>query len=300
MGCKPVEKPKQKSKPKHRKGLWSPEEDERLRNYVLQHGHGCWSSVPINSGLKRNGKSCRLRWINYLRPGLKRGMFTPQEEEAILNLHRALGNKWAQIAMHLPGRTDNEIKNFWHSYLKKRLPKPEQMETRFTIRDSENNINSESPPKSITTSMSSFESLEYGEGSSTPSNQSVLQSNELGQKSSLPKLLFAEWLNIPDQNNLSSVEAEHLNPFYSTHAFGFQDSCFELGGFMPELATYNEGSSSSGSIGSELFHGTDEDMLHSQLKFEDQTTGNIGLAELLSEEELCSSEFFMLGSQVSI
>ncbi|KAJ6672067.1 MYB DOMAIN PROTEIN 55 [Salix viminalis] len=50
MGCKSSDKPRQKQKLKHRKGLWSPEEDQRLRNHVLKHGHGCWSSVPINAG----------------------------------------------------------------------------------------------------------------------------------------------------------------------------------------------------------------------------------------------------------
>ncbi|KAL3537418.1 hypothetical protein ACH5RR_000784 [Cinchona calisaya] len=106
---------------KLRKGLWSPEEDEKLMNYMLRNGQGCWSDIARNAGLERCGKSCRLRWINYLRPDLKRGAFSPQEEELIVHLHSILGNRWSQIAARLPGRTDNEIKNFWNSTIKKRL-----------------------------------------------------------------------------------------------------------------------------------------------------------------------------------
>jgi len=108
-------------KQKLRKGLWSPEEDEKLMNHITKHGHGCWSTVPKLAGLQRCGKSCRLRWINYLRPDLKRGAFSQEEEDLIIELHAVLGNRWSQIATRLPGRTDNEIKNLWNSSIKKKL-----------------------------------------------------------------------------------------------------------------------------------------------------------------------------------
>ncbi|XP_058073628.1 transcription factor MYB83-like [Magnolia sinica] len=125
-----MKKPDQPAKQNHndnshikklRKGLWSPEEDDKLMNYMLRNGQGCWSDVARNAGLQRCGKSCRLRWINYLRPDLKRGAFSSHEQDLIIHLHSILGNRWSQIAARLPGRTDNEIKNFWNSTIKKRL-----------------------------------------------------------------------------------------------------------------------------------------------------------------------------------
>ncbi|XP_073140196.1 transcription factor MYB16-like [Henckelia pumila] len=106
-----------------KKGPWIPEEDQKLLAYIQEHGHGSWRALPAKAGLERCGKSCRLRWTNYLRPDIKRGKFTLQEEQTIIQLHALLGNRWSAIATHLAKRTDNEIKNYWNTHLKKRLAK---------------------------------------------------------------------------------------------------------------------------------------------------------------------------------
>nr|QST87255.1 transcription factor MYB6 [Abelmoschus esculentus] len=103
------------------KGAWTKEEDQRLLEYIRIHGEGCWRSLPKAAGLLRCGKSCRLRWINYLRPDVKRGNFTEEEDQLIIKLHSLLGNKWSLIAARLPGRTDNEIKNYWNTHIKRKL-----------------------------------------------------------------------------------------------------------------------------------------------------------------------------------
>ncbi|CAI0434925.1 unnamed protein product [Linum tenue] len=108
------------------KGAWTKEEDDRLVAYIKAHGEGCWRSLPKAAGLLRCGKSCRLRWINYLRPDLKRGNFSDDEDELIIKLHSLLGNKsvsfrWSLIAGRLPGRTDNEIKNYWNTHIRRKL-----------------------------------------------------------------------------------------------------------------------------------------------------------------------------------
>ncbi|VVA97506.1 unnamed protein product [Arabis nemorensis] len=104
-----------------KRGPWTVEEDEILVSFIKKEGEGRWRSLPKRAGLLRCGKSCRLRWMNYLRPSVKRGGITSDEEDLILRLHRLLGNRWSLIAGRIPGRTDNEIKNYWNTHLRKKL-----------------------------------------------------------------------------------------------------------------------------------------------------------------------------------
>ncbi|WCJ27648.1 myb domain protein 60 [Euphorbia peplus] len=143
-----------------KKGPWTPEEDIILVSYIQEHGPGNWRSVPTNTGLLRCSKSCRLRWTNYLRPGIKRGNFTPHEEGMIIHLQALLGNKWAAIASYLPQRTDNDIKNYWNTHLKKKLKKIQSMDQ----------ISDSSPP-------SQFMSKTFNSSSSSTSRNLDLSPN---------------------------------------------------------------------------------------------------------------------------
>ncbi|CAL9044209.1 transcription factor MYB8-like [Musa acuminata AAA Group] len=105
-----------------KRGPWSPEEDATLKIYIEKHGTGGnWIALPQKAGLKRCGKSCRLRWLNYLRPDIKHGAFTEEEDTIICTLYNRLGSRWSIIASQMPGRTDNDVKNYWNTKLKKKL-----------------------------------------------------------------------------------------------------------------------------------------------------------------------------------
>ncbi|KAG6592388.1 Transcription repressor MYB6, partial [Cucurbita argyrosperma subsp. sororia] len=170
------------------KGAWTKDEDQRLIDYIRLHGEGCWRTLPKAAGLLRCGKSCRLRWINYLRPDLKRGNFTQDEDELIIKLHSLLGNKWSVIAGRLPGRTDNEIKNYWNTHIKRKLisrgidpqthrplNEPTAVSTRFPYRNPNNSSSSSSSvptaelpiPKPATINVQSSEVDEEGSGTTT-------------------------------------------------------------------------------------------------------------------------------------
>ncbi|XP_027929996.1 transcription factor MYB90-like [Vigna unguiculata] len=123
-----------------RKGAWSQTEDERLRECVQLYGEGKWHLVPQRSGLNRCRKSCRLRWLNYLKPNIKRGDFSEDEVDLIIRLHKLLGNRWSLIAGRIPGRTSNDVKNYWNTNMRRKVQshsKDEENNNKNNVKESE-------------------------------------------------------------------------------------------------------------------------------------------------------------------
>ncbi|XP_009790938.1 transcription factor MYB15-like [Nicotiana tabacum] len=121
MPSVPQQQQKSTSMEEVKKGAWSPEEDQKLKSYIMRYGIWNWSRMPKFAGLSRTGKSCRLRWINYLNPDVKKGPFTMEERETVIKMYQELGSRWSAIAAKLPGRTDNDVKNFFYTHLKKHM-----------------------------------------------------------------------------------------------------------------------------------------------------------------------------------
>ncbi|XAR68452.1 hypothetical protein NMG60_11003565 [Bertholletia excelsa] len=112
---------------------WSEEEDKLLKKCVELYGEGKWRRIPVLAGLNRSRKSCRLRWLNYLRPNINRGAFKQEEADLMIKLHKVFGNKWSVIASKLPGRTANDVKNYWNCHLSKKMNKQEEGEAKTNI-----------------------------------------------------------------------------------------------------------------------------------------------------------------------
>ncbi|XP_023515116.1 transcription factor MYB14-like [Cucurbita pepo subsp. pepo] len=223
-----------------KRGPWSPQEDQILIKFIQQNGHSNWRALPKRAGLLRCGKSCRLRWINYLRPDLKRGDFTREEEETIINLHKLLGNRWSMIAAKLPGRTDNEIKNVWHTSLKKRLNQNQTREDHTEL--NKNDIPfQDQPPCSSDIKSDGEENVDHCTKNNDDDNDTRLE--ELAFAKDFLENLFSEEEIFP--NNCNMIKNDDQSPKEveissdTVDIMDFWRGVFMKDGELPELQEIN-------------------------------------------------------------
>ncbi|XP_071717442.1 transcription factor MYB14-like [Rutidosis leptorrhynchoides] len=203
-----------------KKGPWTHDEDTILINYINLHGHPNWRVLPKLAGLLRCGKSCRLRWTNYLKPDIKRGNFSREEEEMIKQLHTVMGNRWSAIAARLPGRTDNEIKNVWHTHLKKRansnlnskslksLKKVEQL----IVEDDKEESGRLSPFDTNSSSQESYSEIDSPQPSSASYNSSTPTSpNNYDETLSIDDMDDEFWSEVFSGEDFDELPVGHEN-----------------------------------------------------------------------------------------
>ncbi|WMV39138.1 hypothetical protein MTR67_032523 [Solanum verrucosum] len=185
-----------------KRGAWSEDEDNKLRAFVERFGHPNWRQLPKYAGLMRCGKSCRLRWMNYLRPNLKKGNYSLEEDQLIIKLHNELGNRWSAIAEKLGGRSDNDVKNHWHAHLKKRV--------RFT------NTNSSQSGSCQLNEQNVAATLTYPEVSSSDHLYSLfngLTDNLIEQNQSIEQLSFFTSFETDSFSWTNNIETESFDLF---------------------------------------------------------------------------------------
>ncbi|CAI9275481.1 unnamed protein product [Lactuca saligna] len=229
-----------------KKGAWSEDEDIKLRAYIQRYGHWNWGLLPKFAGVSRSGKSCRLRWMNYLRPNIKHGNFTKEEDDLLIDLHKKLGNKWSTIAAKLPGRSDNEIKNRWNTHLKKRAQNDLTESSNEHLGTLEyDQANPKENPVNKTSLLHQPEAgtLFAGESSESPSYSSLteisscqLSGSDCALFSDLTPQTFDEELvdNFWSEPFLTDIDAilpsgkNLLSPFNFDNEFSSQYSCQDL------------------------------------------------------------------------
>ncbi|KAL8147430.1 transcription factor MYB60-like [Apium graveolens] len=221
-----------------KKGPWTPEEDIILVSYVQDHGPGNWRSVPTNTGLMRCSKSCRLRWTNYLRPGIKRGSFTPHEEGMIVHLQSLLGNKWAAIASYLPQRTDNDIKNYWNTHLKKKVIK--KLQNSGSSSDDQKVFNTTDKTSYMADQASTITStlrLDHASNSSSSNSNTVYASST----QNISRLLEGWMRSSPTKKKMNTLDAS-ASAASSVHLHGNHDdsSRTSIFGFRPKASENKE------------------------------------------------------------
>ncbi|KAH9624372.1 hypothetical protein KSS87_011884 [Heliosperma pusillum] len=205
-----------------RKGPWTEQEDVQLVCFVGLFGDRRWDFIAKVSGLKRTGKSCRLRWVNYLHPGLKRGKMTPHEEKLVLELHSQWGNRWSRIARRLPGRTDNEIKNYWRTHMRKQAQEKKQEISQSPSSSSSLNSYSSSSNSAAVNSITATEKISSFQSMGTP-DRSALQENKYKKDENKDEELYSMddiWKDITSD--------EPIKPVYDGYSEGSSFSCHPI------------------------------------------------------------------------
>lgn len=202
-----------------RRGPWTVEEDFTLINYIAHHGEGRWNSLARCAGLKRTGKSCRLRWLNYLRPDVRRGNITLEEQLLILELHSRWGNRWSKIAQHLPGRTDNEIKNYWRTRVQKHA---KQLKCDVNSKQFKDTMRYLWMPRLVERIQAAATTTTITEGSSSSTTTTSTATttnfyNPLNQTNNMDNIVTSQFITPQQSHYMSSNYGNtHVNPSYTT------------------------------------------------------------------------------------
>ncbi|KAG2685228.1 hypothetical protein I3760_10G115100 [Carya illinoinensis] len=203
------------------------EEDHKLKAYIKRYGIWNWCRMPEAAGLVRSGKSCRLRWINYLRPGIKRGNFSQEDDETIIKRHELLGNRWSAIAAKLPGRTDNEIKNYWHAHLKKRK----------IVKSSEVEVNKKDSPGIQDLLLCNAPILPNMDASEGIAMSTQMPTNDISSSSTEPAVEIVQHI---EKNFTSETSDQNFLSIWE-QPFSFQDMCIletDPGFMLPTTAMW--------------------------------------------------------------
>ncbi|XP_020537194.1 transcription factor RAX3 isoform X2 [Jatropha curcas] len=281
-----------------KKGPWSPEEDARLKEYIEQNGTGGnWIALPSKIGLKRCGKSCRLRWLNYLRPNIKHGGFSEEEDNIICSLYINIGSRWSIIAAQLPGRTDNDIKNYWNTRLKKKLlgkQRKEQQSRRNSLKQEikkENQIFMASANDFINQEQTTNYWPELPSTSTTsiiPAVMNPTQDSQFLDQESLKSLLIKLGGRFSDNNdnNSASVDNGNYSLFQGLDAFSAVD--FDEWVYSNNQQQQVEGMQSLyGLSGSTNGNGAISSGESSSWENNISGSSNLGYPALISEFETC-------------
>ncbi|GLJ05904.1 hypothetical protein SUGI_0027940 [Cryptomeria japonica] len=253
-------------KDERKRGPWIFEEDIRLISYITLHGEGSWEFLAKASGLNRSGRSCRLRWLNYLRPDLNHTNMTPQEERLIVDLHARWGNRWSRIAESLPGRTDNAIKNFWRTHLKKKIKLQEKNSGKKA--HFESSTHSSSPAATVEPKVSFEKDICYS------------YQGKITEKPRVPCMI-----HIMEEQEQTAITPVHKSPI-PNRTYEFQDaSASDFAPFGAALAQEE--------YSTDLPHFFSGEFLSSEL----YSNGEVGSPEFLFSRELYSDELWNMDEQ---